>query len=128
MMRGSLVLVDTSVFISYLRGRIDKTFKELVLNDQIYLSSYVKLELFQGVRQQEIHQLAYVLEGLHPVPHQKNLMQEAERILRKVKGQGLTLGIVDLLLAAQSNLERCPVFSFDSVFEKLARLRCVAVL
>ncbi len=127
-MRGSLVLVDTSIFVSHLRGQVVETFKELLLNDQVYLSSYVRLELLQGVRLNELRQLAHVLSGLRPVPYHKEVMAEAERILRKVKGQGLVVGIVDLLLAAEANLERCPVFSLDRVFDRLARLRCVAIL
>lgn len=127
-MRGSLVLVDTSVYVAHFRGKSDTTFNDLLLNDQIYLSGYVRLELLQGVRQSEYRQVLHVLTGLHSVPHHDNLMEECERILRKVKGQGLVVGIVDLLLAAEANLERCPIYSFDKIFEKLAKLRLVAVL
>src|SRR5947209_4979780 len=127
-MRGSLVLVDTSVFVSHLRGQTIEAFNDLLLNDQVYLSSYVRLELLQGVRQNEIRQLTHVLSGLRPVPFHEEIMTEAERILRKIKGHGLVIGIVDLLLASEANLERCPIFSLDRVFERLARLRCVAIL
>ena len=127
-MRGSMVLVDTSVFISHLRGKQDSLFQDLVLNDQIYLSPYVKLELLQGIRRQEMKPLSYALNGLQPLPERSGLMDEAERILAKARGRGLSFGIIDLLLAAQANLERCPVYSFDRIFERLARLRLVSIL
>lgn len=127
-MKGSLVVVDTSVFISHFRGHKEETFKELLLNDQIYLSSFVRLELLQGVKQSEYKQLNRVLSGLHEIPFSKTIMEEAEKILNKVKSKGLVVGIVDLLIAAESNVHRCPVYSLDSIFEKLAKMRLVAVL
>lgn len=126
-MHGTLILVDTSVFIAHFRGQKNAEFQELLLNDQIYLSHLVRLELLQGVRKSEMRDLTRVLSGLRGLEPSEHIYAEAERILGKAKGNGISMGIVDLLLCAQANLERCPIYSFDSVFQALAKRRLVAV-
>ncbi len=119
------VIVDTSVFIDFFRGKEVTAFRELLLNDRILLSHYVRLELLQGVRKEEVKKLDYVLDGLARCPFDEKCFAEAERILRQTKGSGLTLGIVDLLLAAQSNAVDASIYSFDKVFGKLAGQKLV---
>ena len=127
-MRGTMVLVDTSVFVSHFRGRKDELFQELLLNDQIFLSPYVRLELLQGVRKAEIKAVTRVLDALEPLEPIQSIYEESERLIRKAKATGLTFGIIDLLLSAQANLQRCPVYSFDKAFDSFAKQRLVAVL
>lgn len=122
-----MVLVDTSVFIAHFRGKNIAEFHELLINDQIFLSRFVRLELLQGVRKSEMRGLTRVFGGLRALEPSEHIYAEAQRILGKAKGHGISMGIVDLLLCAQANLERCPVYSFDSVFEALAKRRLVAV-
>jgi predicted nucleic acid-binding protein len=124
-----MVIVDTSVFVRHFRGGDDSQFKELLLNDQILLSSFVRLELLQGVRKTELRHLTHVLGGLEPLlPAGETLFIEAEKMLHRLKSSGLVVGIVDLLLAAEANQQKCPIYSLDRIFEKLAKLRLVAVL
>lgn len=119
------VLVDTSVFIDFFRGKEPPAFKDLLLNNQIFLSHFVRLELLQGVRKQELHTIEYVLGGLEMIPHQEEIFEVSEKLLHKLKGAGLNLGIIDLFLAAESILMSAPIYSFDRVFEKLARQRLI---
>lgn len=116
----SFVLVDTSVFVNFFRGREVHAFKELLLNNQILLSHLVRLELLQGVRKNEIKHIEFVLEGLQLIPMQAALFEEAEKILLKVKNKGWQIGIVDLLLAAEANLMNASIYSEDNIFRKLA--------
>ncbi len=122
-----MVLVDTSIFIAHFRGKKISEFQEMLINDQIFLSHFVRFELIQGVRKSETKNLIRVLSGLHALESSENVYSEAERILGKAKGHGISLGIVDLLLCAQANLKRCPIYSFDSVFGALAKHRLVAI-
>ena len=126
-MRGTMVLVDTSIFIAHFRGKKISEFNEVLINEQIFLSRFVRLELLQGVRKSEVKDLTRVLSGLRTLEPTENVYIEAERILGKSKGLGISMGIVDLLLCAQANLERCPIYSFDLVFEALAKHHLVAI-
>lgn len=123
----ALVIVDTSIFVEFFRGRDTPVFKELLLNNQILLSNYVRLELLQGVRKQEMNRMEFVLGGLETIPHQENIFTEAENILHQAKGKGLRLGIVDLLIAAESNLMKAPICSLDRVFQSLDSLKLIQI-
>ena len=120
-----VVLVDTSVFIDFFRGKKPPTFEELLLNDQIILSNFVRLELLQGVRKSEADQLKYVLEGIQNQVFQIEAFETAESILERIRGTGMTVGIVDLLIAAEANIYQCPIYSHDKVFEELFRRRLI---
>lgn len=122
-----LVLVDTSVFVDFFRGKEVYAFKELLLNNQILLSLFVRLELLQGVRKKEIEQLEFVLGGLQAMASQEKIFVEAEKILAKVKDHGWRIGIVDLLLAAEANLMEAAIYSFDRIFQKLGDLKLISL-
>lgn len=121
------VLVDTSVFVDFFRGKEVYAFKELLLNNQILLSQFVRLELFQGVRQKEVEHMEFVLGGLQTIAIQEKIFPEAEKILSKVKDHGWRIGIVDLLLAAEANLVEATVYSFDRIFQNLGNLKLVSL-
>lgn len=121
------VLVDTSIFVEFLRGREVPAFRTLLLNNQILLSSYVRLELLQGVPRQALSKIEYVLGGLEKIHPYEDLTNQAEILLHKVKGSGLTLGIVDLLIAAESVLLEVPIYSLDKIFSKLGHLKLISL-
>jgi predicted nucleic acid-binding protein len=68
----------------------------------------------------ELAELTDVLRGLPQVPHQPELFAAGALMVRRVKGSGLNVGAVDLLIAAQARLLRAAVMSGDAVFERLA--------
>ena len=113
------VIADTSVFIDFLRGRPAARFEAAVRDNAVLLSPLVRLELLQGVRRDELRVLTDVLGGLPQVPHQPELFATGEMMVRRVKGSGLNVGVVDLLLAAQARLLRASVMSGDAVFARL---------
>lgn len=119
------VVVDTTVFVDFFRGRDDRVFKQLLLNNQILLSRYVRLELLQGVRRSEVYILESVLGGLKTVATPIGLFEETEKLLKSIRGSGLTVGIVDLLIAGEARLFGYPIYSLDRVFSKLSSLGLV---
>ncbi|MDO8494496.1 MAG: PIN domain-containing protein [Deltaproteobacteria bacterium] len=121
------VIVDTSVFVDFFRGRSLPAFQDLLLNDSIILSSFVKLEILQGVRKEETKQVGNLLGGIKTVPFRQELFTIGERLLFKIKGKGLTVGLVDLFIAAEALILDYPVYSFDNIFHKLAQLQLIKV-
>ncbi|MGQ0508561.1 MAG: PIN domain-containing protein, partial [Myxococcaceae bacterium] len=119
------VLVDTSVFVEFLRGRAVPRFEASIRSNSALLSPYVRLELLQGVQKKELVLRARLLSGIPQTPSSPEVFRVAEEMLGKLKGRGLTVGIVDLLLAAEARLLRCRLLSFDGVFQKLEKLGLV---
>jgi len=116
------VIVDTSVFVEFFTGRRVPHFESSLRNNAALLSPYVRLELLQGVRKNEASELGELLGGIPQVPQRDELFPLAERMIGRLKGTGLTLGVVDLLIAAQAELFGCLILSFDAVFRKLEKL------
>ncbi len=114
-----MILVDTSVFIDFFRGKPTTELERLLRQDLVALSTLVRLELIQGLRRNEAHALNRLLSGLREVPIDRETWRLAEQILWDIKGEGLTLGIPDLLLAAQAQQTGFPVLSLDKVFQRL---------
>lgn len=119
------VVVDTSVFVEFFRGRRVPHFEDLLRANAILLSPCVRLELLMGVRRSESARLDHVLGGIPGFPHRAEVVSVAERFVERLKGKGISVGLVDLLIAAEASLLGSPVFSFDSVFGRLARLGLV---
>lgn len=119
------VLVDTSVFIDFFRGHPPEGFEQLLVQNRILLSRFVRIELLQGVRDSELRQLNYVLGGLEIIPHHPDLFGRVETMIFDLKKSHLVAGVVDLLLAAEAFLMGCPVFSKDKVFGKLRQRRLI---
>lgn len=120
-------VVDTCVFVDFLRGASVPRFEALLRANSVLLSPYVRLELLLGVRRDEARVLAGLLGGIPQVPHQDAIFAVAESMAEQVKGSGLNVGLVDLLIAAQARLLRSPVLSSDRVFGKLAHFGLVSL-
>ncbi len=118
-MKG-LVLVDTSVFVEYLRGEEDDTLSVLILNNQVLLSPIVKFELLAGVRKQELSQLERLLSTLVQID-EFNSIKSYEKTLTKAKGSGLLGGLPDLMILTDALVHRAVLFSLDEKMIKLAK-------
>jgi len=116
---SNLVIVDTSVFIDYLRGGADDTLSLLILNNQVLLSPVVKLELLSGVGKKDISQLEKLFSVLIPIDSFVE-PEFCEKILHKAKGSGLLGGIPDLLILAEVVFHKSILFSIDKKMMKLA--------
>jgi predicted nucleic acid-binding protein len=122
------VIVDTSVFVDFFRGKSDPRFVTLLRSNSALLSPYVRLELLQGVRRAEARMLADLLGGIPQVPHRAELFTVAEKLVARLKGSGVNAGLVDLLIAAQAQILGCPVLSHDTVFGRLLALSLIKPL
>ena len=116
---SNLVLVDTSVFVDYLRGSSDDTLSVLILNNQVLLSPVVRLELLSGVRKAEVPQLEKLLNVLVPI-ESFAIPKICEKLLFKAKGSGLLGGLPDLLILAEALAAKATLFSCDKKLVKLA--------
>ncbi len=128
MKHSDLCIVDTSVFVDFFRGTEIPIFEKLVLENRILLSPFVKIELLVGVRKIEEGKLRHVLDGLIELVPDYNLFSAAEVILAKMRGKGVSLGTVDLLIAAQANLGNFPLLSHDKVFKKIAETKLIKLV
>jgi predicted nucleic acid-binding protein len=122
-----LVLVDTSVFVDFFRGKADPAFEAMVNDNRVALSEYVRLELALGVRKSEQELMTEALGGLKLLGPHPGIFASAHEVLAEARPKELTIGTIDLLIAAEARLRDCSVYSHDRVFKRLGELGAISV-
>lgn len=117
---NDLVVVDTSVFIEYLRGDADDTLSVLTLKNKVLLSPVVRLELLAGVRKKEFKSVMKLCDALRPIEEFASPAY-CETLLGKARGSGLFGGIPDLLIIADAIRYKAHLFSYDEKMKSLAK-------
>jgi predicted nucleic acid-binding protein len=121
-----LILVDTSVFIAFLRDGSSKL-ADLLDQSRVLLSSFVQLELLMGVRASERAELADLLNSIPSTRIESDLFQLARSLLRTVRQRGVNSGLVDYLIVLEALQSNAQLYSFDKTMNKTASLVGVEV-
>ena len=114
------MVVDTSVFIEYLRGDSDDTLAILTLKNRVLLSPVVRLELLAGVRKEELKAVERLCNALRPIESFAS-PSECESLLTRARGTGLFGGIPDLLIIADTLRYKAFLFSNDKKMKALGK-------
>lgn len=114
------VVVDTSVFVDFLRGVADDTLAALILNNQVLLSPIVRLELLSGVNKKQMPLIENLFSGLKQISDFPK-PTFCETLLKKAKGSGLFGGIPDLLIIAGALNSKSALLTYDKKMKKLAQ-------
>lgn len=127
---SSAVLVDTSVFIDYFRSgsASSEILTDLLMQQRVVISPYVRLELLMGVRKEERAVLNDLLSALPLATLTSKLFDSAEKFIGLVRGHGIAVGLVDYLIALQAAELGVPLLTFDKVMRKVSQLLEVEIL
>ena len=123
------VLVDTSVWIDFLRGK-DEAVRELgslMKHGRIVISGQVLHEVLQGSRNERAFRKLADDMGLWEMePEQPEDFVEAARIFARLRWKGVTIPPSDCLIAAVSIRNNYPLYARDADFETIPGLRLFA--
>ena len=114
------ILVDTSVFIDFFRGKYIKELELAIKEDRVVLSQIVLLELIKGIIKTEIKKVVSFLDGLEILPDFPPAVA-CQELLIKAKGLGLQGGIPDLLILSDCYVNQIQLLSSDLKLVRLAR-------
>lgn len=119
-----MILVDTSAWIDFFRGRgrhcnrVD----ELLDANQVAICGPVVTELGRGLNVgKEREQVLSLLAGCHLLSQPENLWLEAGELGAYLKKRGANVRTIDLLIAAYALAHALPVLSSDSDFTLIKR-------
>ena len=116
-----MVLVDTSVWIDYLKAGGVRGFTEILLQDEVALSFWVRLELLSGTRQRkERVSLERSLRGVQPLPREVS-KDEILGFFTDHSLGGLGLSAIDITLLAEAFHNRLPLWTADKALGQAAR-------
>jgi predicted nucleic acid-binding protein len=122
-----MVVVDTCVFIDFLKGNDSVPLKSLTLSGLVLISGTVYLELLQGVRKSEEKYLEKFMSSIgKPLtwPRQETCLN----ILKASRGSGVRFGLPDIMILADAIDNGAKLMTIDSQLIRLAKRVKVGVL
>lgn len=123
-----MIFVDTSVWIEFFRGRnqpLVKRLREQLELDQVALAAPVRIEILAGVRVHEVPRLRRALSALPLFYPTRDTWIRAEQWAIKGAASGRRFGMGDLVIGSLATERGALVWSLDSDFREMARLRLV---
>jgi predicted nucleic acid-binding protein len=124
------IVVDTSVWVEYFRGRsihTRDTMHRLLDEDRVGLAIVVRIELLAGVGHRQVKKLRRLLDAVPTYLPGDGIWATTERWAVRAAGEGHRFGIGDLLVGAIASEHGLPIWSLDRDFERMASLGLVRV-
>lgn len=124
-----MIAVDTSVWIAALRDDTSleaRALRPLLDEDDVLLPIPVKIELLSGTSKRQRDALLRGLEALPVAYPTDETWRTLVRWTERTSTAGVAFGVGDLLIAAIANENGALLWSLDSAFDRMSRLRLVA--
>ena len=124
---GMIVVVDTSVWIDFFRGRPDwhvETLEQLLAaGDDVCLCGVILAEILQGIRSDiDYRKTKAYLESLLHLPMDRRTFERAAGIYRSLRKRGVTVRRpVDCMIASVAIEENIPLLHNDRDFDPIEK-------
>lgn len=119
-----MILVDTSAWVDFFRGRGRLTARvdDLLERDEVALCGPVVTEIRRGLRSPaDRSRVLPLLAGCHLLPQPPRLWDEAGELGWFLGKRGNVVKSLDLLIAAYALAHRVPVLTSDGDFARMRR-------
>jgi len=120
------VIVDTSVWVDYFKGRKSKIVEEvrrLIVSNRAVLTGVSLAELLVGTRDGAQRGLLIdALTALDYVEVSDTVWVKAGELGAELNQKGITVPLTDLLIAALSVTHKCEIFTTDKHFNCMPEL------
>lgn len=118
------VLIDTSVWVDYLRGiapLVAEKVDRVLTGAEICVPKIVLAELLQGARsEREIAAVEEFPEAFAIIDQGPETWVKAGKLSRRLRGRGKTIHLVDCYIAVIAEENGCAVFTLDEHFREIA--------
>ena len=124
-MLNDRILLDTSVWVDYLRKRESKSKNKVIHfieTGQLATCDMVYLELMRGMSAPADH-VAQILAELPFLPMDRPVFRLAADISGRLRRKGVPITIPDVVIAATAIEAGVKLFTYDKDFEKIPGLK-----
>ena len=124
-----MVLVDTSIWIEFFRGRdeaVVSDLSDLLDKDQVLLAAPIRIELLNGARKSEFPKLRRVLDALPTIFPDDGTWSRIEGWTESIVNKGRRFGFADLLIASLAKDAEARIWSLDADFEAMRILGLIS--
>ena len=125
-----MIFVDTSVWVDAFRsadGPVVSHLSSLLDSGEVALSAPVRIEILSGASRDDEARLRRVLSALPLFHPTQETWSRIDRWIPQARKAGERFGFADLLIGAIAADQEAPVWSLDSDFGRMAKLRLVEV-
>ena len=124
------ILIDTSIFIEYLRkqNKAKSILYQIVESQEIYTSTVVEFELYAGATdEQKRRDVDGILTWCTVVPFTSDIAQTAAIIYQELKSVNRLIDMRDILIAASALTHGLPVMTLNmGHFDRVTGLQLVS--
>ena len=124
-MSNSLVLIDTSVWVLFLRRSppevVEREVAQLLAEDTVAICPMIRLELLGGTRStDEFARLKRRLDALHQIPADEANWEMAARVAFELRQRGKVIPYTDILIGSAAILADALLLHADRHFDQMA--------
>jgi len=123
-----MILVDTSVWINALRDQTSDEanhLTDLLDRDEAAIAIPIRIEILSGARRADQPRLRRILSALPTLYPNDATWHRIENWLGKIKTSGDYFGVGDLLIASIGAENNAAIWSLDSGFARMAKLKLI---
>jgi predicted nucleic acid-binding protein len=120
-----LILVDTSVWIEFFRGknqRIGNEIQSLLDSDDVILAGPVRIEILSGASKNDFKKLRQLLSALPVFYPILKTWQRIDSWIEEAISSGERFGVGDLLIASIAVDQNSAIWSLDADFLRMEKL------
>lgn len=125
-MKGKRVLIDTSAWIDFFKGRnssLSKQIDFILDNAYVFVPKAVIAELIQGAKsEREIKVIEEFLTVFNIIDSMPDTWIKAGKLSFNLKKKGLTLNLMDCYIAVLAMEYGCSILTLDKHFKDIRKL------
>ena len=122
----SLVLVDTSVWIDFLKDDVSEeteTLLNLLDEDKVCILPVIRAEILTGARtERDFNELREKLSALPCLDEPEDLWDDAAWTRFRLARRGIQTSLIDLMIAVTASRHHCPLLTRAREFRQIARI------
>ena len=125
------ILADTSIWIDFFKpaSEIGNRLEAIIMENSVWVSGIVILELVQGVRsEEEKTKILETLSSLKYAEMTKSLWQKSGELSSALRKKGVTIPLSDIILAAISIEYNLQIFTIDKHFKDIPGVKLYPVI
>ena len=130
-MSERLVLVDSSVWVSYLLGQKESpahSVERLLLDHRVAVNAVIRVELLTGAKDEaQYAELEDAFKGLHFLELTDAVWRRAERLRFELRRAGCLIPLPDVLIACCALVYHCELLHSDRHFDRIAGSTAVKI-
>jgi predicted nucleic acid-binding protein len=119
------ILIDTSVWIEYLRNRsssFSNRIDEILSKDEVYVPKIVIAELIQGAKSdREVSIIRDFLEAFNIIDQSEDTWFKAGELSFSLKRKGKIVNLTDCYIAVIAQENICQIFTLDEHFKDIQK-------